>query len=68
LGVWIRKELKDFTLEILSKENLNRHGFFNYSYIEKILKEHFSGKHNHRQLLWPLIIFQFWYNHYIYGG
>ncbi len=67
LGVWIRKELKDFTLEVLSKDNLNRHRFFNYSYIEKILKEHFSGKHNHRQLLWPLIIFQFWYNHYIDG-
>ncbi|MCP2621209.1 asparagine synthase (glutamine-hydrolyzing), partial [Candidatus Aminicenantes bacterium AC-334-E05] len=65
LGVWIRKELKDFVLEVLSRENLNRHGFFNYSYIEKILKEHFSGKHNHRQLLWPLIIFQFWYNRYI---
>ncbi len=67
LGIWIRKELKDFVLEVLSKKNLDRHGFFNYFYIEKILKEHFSGMHNHRQLLWPLIIFQFWYNRYIDG-
>ncbi|MFQ6082106.1 MAG: asparagine synthase (glutamine-hydrolyzing) [Candidatus Aminicenantia bacterium] len=67
LGVWIKNELKDFVLDILSKENLKKHCFFNYSYIEKILKEHFSGAHNHRQLLWPLIIFQFWYNRYIDG-
>jgi len=67
LGVWIKNELKDFVLDILSQEELKKHCFFNYSYIEKILKEHFSGAHNHRQLLWPLIIFQFWYNRYIDG-
>lgn len=65
LGVWIRNELKDFVTDILSPANLNHHGFFNHAYIEKLLKEHFHGEHNHRQLLWPLIIFQFWYDHYM---
>jgi asparagine synthase (glutamine-hydrolysing) len=68
LGVWIRNELKDFVLDVLSPENLNKHKFFNISAIEKILKEHLQGAHNHRQLLWPLIIFQFWYNHYMEKG
>ena len=65
LGVWIRNELKDFVTEVLSPANLNKHRFFNQANIEKLLKEHFHGAHNHRQLLWPLIIFQFWYNHYM---
>jgi asparagine synthase (glutamine-hydrolysing) len=65
LGVWIRNELKDFVTDILSPTNLNHHGFFNHAYIENLLKEHFHGEHNHRQLLWPLIIFQFWYDHYM---
>jgi len=65
LGVWIRNELKDFVAEVLSPTNLNKHKFFNQSFIEKLLKEHFQGAHNHRQLLWPLIIFQFWYNQYM---
>jgi asparagine synthase (glutamine-hydrolysing) len=65
LGVWIRNELKDFVTDVLSPENLKKHGFFNPSTIEKYLKEHLQGAHNHRQLLWPLIIFQFWYNHYM---
>jgi len=65
LGVWIRNELRDFTLSVLSPSNLKNHGFFNNSYIEKLLNEHFEGLHNHRQLLWPLIIFQFWYDEYM---
>jgi len=65
LGIWIRNELKDFTLSVLSSPNLKKHGFFNYTYIKKLLAEHFEGLHNHRQLLWPLIIFQFWYDKYM---
>jgi len=65
LGGWIRNELKDFVLDVLSSDNLNKHKFFNQAAIEKILKEHLQGAHNHRQLLWPLVIFQFWYNHYM---
>jgi asparagine synthase (glutamine-hydrolysing) len=65
LGVWIRNELKEFVTDILSPEHMKRHDFFNYRYIDRLLKEHFRGAHNHRQLLWPLIIFQFWYNRYM---
>lgn len=65
LGVWIRNELKDFVTDVLSPVNLNKHKFFNLATIDNLLKEHFQGAHNHRQLLWPLIIFQFWYNHYM---
>lgn len=65
LGIWIRKELREFVGDILSSSSLKKHGFFNTGLIETLLKEHFDGKHNHRQLLWPLIIFQFWYSHYM---
>ncbi|MCX7975300.1 MAG: asparagine synthase (glutamine-hydrolyzing) [Candidatus Aminicenantes bacterium] len=64
LGAWISRDLKSFVLDILSPQNLSRHGFFNQWYIEQKLKEHLRGQHNHRQLLWPIIIFQFWYDRY----
>jgi len=64
LGAWLRGDLKPFILEVLSPQNLSRHGFFNQAYIEKKLREHLRGQHNHRQLLWPIIIFQFWYDRY----
>ena len=65
LGVWIRHELREFVTDVLAPDRMKQHGFFNHNYIETLLKEHFQGAHNHRQLLWPLIIFQFWYNHYM---
>ena len=65
LGDWIRRDLKPFVLDILCPANLKQHGFFNPNYVEQKLKEHFRGQHNHRQLLWPVIIFQFWYDRYV---
>jgi len=65
LGVWIQNELKEFVSDILSPAHLKRHGFFSTDYVQTLLKQHFHGEHNHRQRLWPLIIFQYWYNHYI---
>lgn len=65
LGIWIKNELKEFVGDVLSSSNLNKHDFFNQAYVDHLLNEHFRGTHNHRQLLWPLIVFQFWYNYYI---
>jgi len=65
LGAWMRGDLKNFVLETLAPERLQRHGYFDDRFIRGILKEHFAGSHNHRQLLWPLIIFQNWYDRYL---
>jgi asparagine synthase (glutamine-hydrolysing) len=67
LGPWIRRELRDFVLDTLAPSRLRRHGFFDEAYVRTILDEHLAGSHNHRQLLWPLIIFQFWHDRYIEG-
>lgn len=64
LGAWMRQELKDFVLDTLAPARLKEHGFFNPRFVEQKLTEHFRGIHNHRQLLWPIIIFQFWYDRY----
>jgi asparagine synthase (glutamine-hydrolysing) len=65
LGVWIRKELRDFTLDTLAPGRLRKHGFFNEAFVRTVLDEHLRGSHNHRQLLWPLVIFQYWHDHYL---
>jgi asparagine synthase (glutamine-hydrolysing) len=65
LGPWLRNELRSFALDTLTPERLKRHGYFDPAFVQKILDEHMAGSHNHRQLLWPLIIFQFWHDRYI---
>jgi len=65
LGAWIRGELREFVRDVLAPDRLRAHSCFDADYVQRILKEHLDGSHNHRQRLWPLIIFQFWYDHYI---
>jgi len=65
LGVWIREDLRDFILETLAPARLRRHGLFDERFVGGILEEHLRGSHNHRQLLWPLVIFQSWHDHYL---
>ncbi len=64
LGPWLRHDLKDYMMDLLSRRNLKQHGIFNYQAVEHIINQHLQGSHNHRQLIWPLIIFQNWYNKY----
>jgi len=65
LGKWIREDLKGFALEYLSPERIKREKIFNYDFIRQIIDDHFSGKSNNRQLIWPLVAFEFWYQRYI---
>jgi len=58
---WIRKELKDFTLDLFNHVKINQEGIFNHSFINQLLREHFSGKKDNRKLLWTLMAFEMWY-------
>lgn len=64
LGEWLRKDLKDFCNQLLSKEEFSKSGFFNISCIEQLKNEHFSGKKDNRKLLWNLMVFQLWQNNW----
>ena len=57
---WLRNELKDFTLDLLSPERLKRQGIFNPAFVSQLLNEHFTAKKDHRKLLWTLLVFQMW--------
>ncbi len=60
LGPWLRHELRDFVCDLLSPEKLARDDLFDTSFVSGLLDRHLSGRQNLRQLLWPLIVFQFW--------
>jgi len=64
VSLWLRNELKGTLEYYLSKERIEKHGIFNYQYIEQLKKEHFSMKRNHRKLLWNLLILEMWFENY----
>jgi asparagine synthase (glutamine-hydrolysing) len=62
IAYWFRNELKGRLLEVLSVKNMEKHGFFNTSYVEQLIQEHLNVKNDHSYKLWTLFSFQLWYN------
>jgi asparagine synthase (glutamine-hydrolysing) len=65
MTMWLKNDLKSYTLEALSKENLDKHGIINYRTIRQVMDEHFSGREIHDTLIWAALMFQKWFDLYI---
>lgn len=65
VSAWIKGDLKDFVLETLSRDNIDKANIFNYQYVNNLLNEHFNNKVDNRKKIWNLLVFQIWYNKYI---
>lgn len=63
---WLSSELKELVQEYLSKENIQRHGLFSYSEIQKLVKEFFNGRTENHLKIWYLLMFQMWYDKWIH--
>ncbi|MBD2577767.1 asparagine synthase (glutamine-hydrolyzing) [Oscillatoria sp. FACHB-1406] len=61
---WFSGPLRPLLEEMLSAERLQREGFFNPNYVQQLLQEHLSGRKDHRKLLWTLLVFELWYEHW----
>ncbi|HOK41807.1 MAG TPA: asparagine synthase (glutamine-hydrolyzing) [bacterium] len=59
---WLKNELKQFVLEVLSENNINKTKILNYSYVMKILNEHFNSKVDNTRKICALISFVIWKN------
>lgn len=62
LSHWLRHQLRPLCEELLSTDRLQREGFFDPAYVERLKREHFARKANHRKLLWTLMVFQLWHD------
>lgn len=64
---WLKRDLKEVSLDWLSERNLKRHDILNSKTINNILTEHFSGRENNDTLIWSLLVFQKWFDMYMGG-
>jgi asparagine synthase (glutamine-hydrolysing) len=61
---WLRGPLKSLLSHTLSAEKLRLHGLFNYNFVNILINQHLSKRHNNGPLLWNLIMFQKWWEKY----
>ncbi|HVC31238.1 MAG TPA: asparagine synthase (glutamine-hydrolyzing) [Steroidobacteraceae bacterium] len=57
---WLAREWNPLMHELLSPRSLAAEGLFDSRYVERLMREHETGAHNHSHLLWSLMVFQLW--------
>jgi asparagine synthase (glutamine-hydrolysing) len=61
---WIRGPLRDWAEELLSPAALDEGGVLQTEFVRRSWREHCHGAHDHRNLLWPVLMFQAWRKHW----
>ena len=62
LGDWLRGPLKDWAIDLLDQEKIRKSGILNVKNIENVMSAHLNNKVNYHTKLWPILMFQSWYN------
>jgi asparagine synthase (glutamine-hydrolysing) len=64
LSVWFRGDLRTlFADTLLSQRSLER-GYFQPSFVRRLVEEHLSGRRDHALRLWQLVVFERWLQAY----
>ncbi len=61
---WLRGDLKEPMLDLLSKDRLESQGIFKYESVKALIDNHLAHKTNNRKLLWALLSLQLWIEEY----
>lgn len=61
IGNWLRKDLREWAVDLLSPKKLDRQGLFNSKIVHNKLDKHLSGKEDCQYDLWGVLMFQAWY-------
>ncbi len=67
VAYWLRNDLRSELEERLSAETIKRRGFFDPAIVSSLVREHLVGSHDHAQLLWALLILEWWLEHQVEG-
>ncbi len=64
-NTWLRQGMASMLKDVLSKERLAIHGYFDQKYIDSLITEFFAGNDSLTLKIWTLVVFQIWYEHYL---
>ncbi len=64
VGEWLLDELRDWAEDLLDASRLAEAGVWRVRELRRAWREHLSGAHDHRNLLWPVLMFEAWRRHW----
>ena len=68
IGLWLRGPLRAVLEERLAPERVARVGLFNPKTTMRLMGEHLDGLRDHKKVLWALLMFDAWREHYMPGA
>jgi asparagine synthase (glutamine-hydrolysing) len=68
LGDWLRGPLREWAEELLHERRLKNEGFFRASTVQRVWREHLTGRRNNAYKIWDVLMFQAWLNQSVNHG
>jgi asparagine synthase (glutamine-hydrolysing) len=65
IAAWLKGRLNSLLHDMLSPERLDQQGLFNSEYVQRMIREHETGKASHHKELWTLLVFQLWCDRFL---
>ena len=64
---WLKtnKEVQEKLINIIKNSQLHRLGILDYSYVNQLISDHLSGRHDNSFKLWNLVTLSLWYDNWI---
>ena len=65
VGGWFRGDLREFFSDVLSSQPARERGYFDGRFVDRMIREHVSGRRDHTLRLWALVVFELWHRQYL---
>ena len=65
IGAWFRGELREAFGDILGSPLTRQRGYFDFTFVDRILADHLAGRRDHASQLWMLLVFELWHRQYV---
>jgi asparagine synthase (glutamine-hydrolysing) len=65
VGGWFRGDLREFFSDVLLSRPARERGYFNRHFIDRLIREHLTGRRDHTLRLWALVVFELWHRQYL---
>jgi asparagine synthase (glutamine-hydrolysing) len=65
VGAWFRGNLRELFGDVLLSSRARQRGYFEPRFIERMVREHVSGRRDHTLRLWALVVFELWHRQYL---
>jgi asparagine synthase (glutamine-hydrolysing) len=64
VGAWLRGPLREWAETLLDERRLAREGYLDATAVRAVWEQHLSGRFDRPELLWHLLMFQAWHEHW----